>query len=96
MTSIMGIKSKRPPQAKLIAGLAFLLLGTFVVTAGAEERHDAHRGGERQDNHGHGGGWGGGYYAAPPVVYGSPGYYPPVVYGPGVGVSLPGVSIGFR
>jgi hypothetical protein len=97
MTSIMGAKSNRRLPSKLIAGLAFLLLGTFVVSAGAEERHDAHRGGERQDNRGHGGGWGGGYYAAPPVVYGSPGYYPPpVVYGPGVGVSLPGLSIGIR
>lgn len=50
---------------------------------------------------------GGGYYGAPPVVYGgySPGYYygpdyyapPPVVYGApglGVGVNLPGLSIG--
>jgi hypothetical protein len=33
------------------------------------------------------------YYPAPPVVYGEPGYYPPpVVYGPGVGVVLPGIN----
>jgi hypothetical protein len=43
MTSIMGAKSNRRLPAKLIAGLAFLLLGTFVVTARAEERHDAPR-----------------------------------------------------
>jgi hypothetical protein len=98
MTSIMGARSNRRLPPKLIAGLAFLLLGTFVVTAGAEERHDAHRGGERHDNRGHGGGWGGGgYYAAPPVVYGNPGYYPPpVVYGPAVGIALPGLSIGIQ
>jgi len=59
----------------------------------------AYRGGGR----GYRGG-GGGYYGAPPVVYGgySPNYYygpdyyapPPVAYGPGLGVNLPGVSIG--
>jgi hypothetical protein len=33
--------------------------------------------------------YGGGYY-------GSPYYAPPVVYGPGIGISLPGVNIGIR
>lgn len=49
------------------------------------------------------GGWGGGGWRAPPIIYGSPyygecaGYYacpPPVIYGPGFGVALPGVSVG--
>jgi hypothetical protein len=35
------------------------------------------------------------------VIYGSPyrygyGYPPPVVYGPGIGINLPGVSIGIH
>jgi hypothetical protein len=93
---------------KLLSGLAIasiFLLGTFAVSARADERHDGHRGGERHGDRGHdgdrhGGGWGGGdggYYPAPPVVYGNPGYYPPpVVYGPAVGIVLPGVSIGIR
>jgi hypothetical protein len=93
MTSIMGARSNRRLPAKPVAGLAFLLLGTLVVTAGAEERDDAHRGGERHDNRGHGGG----YYAAPPVVYANPGYYPPpVVYGPAVGIAPPGLRIGIQ
>src|ERR1700722_793412 len=98
MASIMGAKSNRRRPAKLVAGLTLFLLGAFVVTAGAEERHDTHRGGERHDNRGHGGGWGGGgHYAAPPVVYGNPGYYPPpVVYGPAVGIALRGVIIGIQ
>ncbi|HEY5209278.1 MAG TPA: hypothetical protein VIJ42_07525 [Stellaceae bacterium] len=66
-----------------------------------------YRGGGHAYRGGGGGHWrggGGGYYAAPPVVYGgySPNYYygpdyyapPPVAYGPGIGVNLPGVSIG--
>jgi hypothetical protein len=101
MTLIMDARSKRRPRAKLIAGLTIasvLLLGTFVATANADERHGDHRGGERHDNRGHGGDRGGGYYGAPPVVYSNPGYYaaPPVVYSPGVAVALPGVSIGIQ
>jgi hypothetical protein len=101
MPSVIDIKAKRSPPAKLIAGLAIasaLLFGTFVVTANADERHGDHRGGERHDNRGHGGDRGGGYYGAPPVVYANPGYYaaPPVVYSPGVAIALPGVSIGIQ
>jgi len=49
--------------------------------------------------------WNGGYYRAAPVVYGSPygnGYYgapyyaPPVVYSPGISISLPFVNIGIQ
>jgi hypothetical protein len=96
MTSIMGAKSKSLAAGFAIAGV--MLLGTLAVSASAEERHDQ-RGGERHDNRDHDRGdrGGGGYYAAPPVVYGNQGYYPPpVVYGPAVGIVLPGVSIGIR
>jgi hypothetical protein len=85
------------PKSKLSAGLAIasvLLLGTAIVSASADERHDDHRGG---DDRGHQGGWGGGAYPAPPVVYGRPEYYPPpIVYGPAVGIVLPGISIGIQ
>ena len=65
-----------------------------VAKASAKERHGDHRGGERHD---HERGRGGGYYGAPSVVYGNTGYYPPpMVYGPGVGIVLPGASIGIR
>jgi hypothetical protein len=87
-------------KSKLSAGLAIagvLLLGTFIVSAGADERRDAHRGGDQSGDRGNERGWGGGYYPAPPVVYGAPAYYPPpVVYGPAVGIVLPGISIGIQ
>ena len=75
--------------------VSLLMLGTFVATAKADDHHDRNRGGE---SHGYRHGWGGGgYYPAPPVVYGYPGYYPPpVVYGPGVGIVLPGIGINIR
>ena len=82
MTCIIDTKSKRHLSANLAAGLAisaFLVLGTFVAAASAAQ---------------HGGGGGGFYYRAPPVVYGSPYYYPPPVIYPGIGITLPGVSIG--
>lgn len=92
--------------AKLGAALAvaaFLVGGSFVGAAQADWHHGHggwHHGGWHHD-HGWGGYYGGGYYAGPPVVYGggyyAPGYYPPpVVYGPSVGVTLPGVSIGIN
>jgi hypothetical protein len=93
MTWIVGTMKHRL-SAKLAGGIAVaavLALGAFAPAANAAW-HDDHRG--------HG------YYGAPPVVYGSPyygngyyggGYYaPPVVYGPGIGIGLPGVSIGIR
>jgi len=102
MTCIVDTKSKRHLPAKLAVGLAisaFLVLGTFVTSASAQERRGGDRGGDRGY-----GGWSGGYYAAPPVVYGSPYYYPPapyyypppVVYGPSVGIALPGINIGIH
>jgi hypothetical protein len=108
MTCIIDTRSKRHLSAKLMAGLAisaFLVLGTFVASASAQHRGDQrggdrgeHRGWEYRGDRGHPG-WGGGYYSRPPVVYGSP-YYerpyypPPVVYGPGIGIYVPGVSVG--
>jgi hypothetical protein len=64
------------------------------------------RGGDYRGYRG-GGGWGGGFERAPPVVFGSP-YYapyagypyasypypPPLIYGPGIGISVPGIVIG--
>ncbi len=93
---MIAIQSKsRLATRLLIAG--GLLFGTFVATAGAEERHDDHHGRDRHEERGHDRGWNGGYYAPPPVVYAPPAYYPPpVVYGPSVGVYLPGISIGIR
>jgi len=111
MIGTSDTKSNHRLSAKLAAGLAisaFLVLGTFVASAGAQDRRGGdHRGGhERGGGHrggherGYGGNrdWrGGGYYPAPPVVYGTPyDYPPPVVYGPGIGVYLPGINIEIR
>jgi hypothetical protein len=80
--------------ARLVAGIAVAAVAGFGITAGTANAH------WDQPHHGWHHGWSGGYYGAPPVVYGSPygyGYYPPAaVYGPSVGINLPGVSIGIR
>ena len=83
--------------ARLVASVAVAGIVAIGMTAGtAQARWDEHRD-EHRDGHR---GWSGGYWGAPPVVYGSPysyGYYPPpTVYGPGIGINLPGVSIGVR
>jgi hypothetical protein len=108
MTRIIDTKSKRHLPAKLAAGLAisaFLVLGTFVASASAENwaaQNNAEKNRGHRDEHRHGRGNDGRYYSAPPLVYGSPydgSYYgspynpPPVVYGPGIGIGLPGVNI---
>jgi len=84
---------------------AALALGTLAAAPAFADEHHWH-GHARAWHGGHWHGGYGGYYAAPPVVYGGygPSYYygpdyyapPPVVYGPGVGVgvNLPGFSIG--
>jgi hypothetical protein len=78
--------------AWLVAGIAVSAFVALGMTAGPAQA----RWGDRDYYHGgYHHGWSGGYYGAPPVVYGSPygyGYYPP----PGVGINLPGVSIGIR
>jgi hypothetical protein len=102
MTCTIDTRPKRHLSAKLAAGIALsavLALGTFVASAGAQPHRDDHRGGERHDDRGRGhwGGRDGGYYAAPPVIYGGPAYYPPpVVYGPAIGIYVPGVTIGIQ
>lgn len=109
MTCIIDTRSKRHLSAKLMAGLAisaFLVLGTFVASANAQQHRGDQRGGDRGEHRGGNfrgdrghPGWGGGYYPPPPVFYGSP-YYdrpyyaPPAVYGPGIGIYVPGVSVG--
>ena len=100
MTYIIDASPKRRLATRLAAGFAItaiLALGTFAGSANA------------RDYRGHY--YNGGYYRAPPVVYGSTygngyygsGYYgspyyypPPVVYGPSIGISLPGISIGIH
>jgi hypothetical protein len=89
MTCSTKIKS-----ARLATGIAVSAVIALAVSAGPASA----RWGDRDDHWHHG--WSGGYWEAPPPVYGyygTYGYYPPpVVYGPGVGISLPGVNIGIR
>jgi|SRR5579864_3010535 len=97
MTWNIGTTSKRRLSVKLVGGIAvsaLLVLGAFATPASAQYNH--YYSGQYYN---------GGYYRSPPVVYGSPynnGYYgspyyaPPVVYGPGIGISLPFVSIGIQ
>lgn len=90
---------------RVLGLIAALALAVGAVGASPAFAADHHWHGAR--GHAHHGYYGGGYYGAPPVVYGgySPDYYygpdyyaaPPVVYGaPGVGIglNLPGLSIG--
>lgn len=105
MTWIIDSEARGRLSAKLAAGLvisAMLALGTFAGSASAEERRGEQRRSEHREYHHYSNR---GYYRAPPVVYGSqygnsyygaPYYPPPVVYGPGIGINLPGVSIGVR
>lgn len=74
--------------------------------------HGGHHDGDRHDHPGevrggfHDGfhhGWTGGYRRAPPVIYDDgygydppPVVYAPPLYGPGIGIELPGVSIGIH
>ena len=103
------IRSDRKPRrigARALGVIAAAALAAGTIGVAAPAFADDHHWHGHRAYHGH---WhGGGYvYAAPPVVYGgyAPGYYygpdyyapPPVVYGApgvGVGVNLPGVSIG--
>jgi hypothetical protein len=104
MTCIIATTPNRSISAKLAAGAflaALFAVGTFAAPANAD--WDGYQKGYNHN-------WNGGYYRAPPIVYGSsygssyygsPYYgslynYPPVVYGPGIGIGLPGFSIGIR
>jgi hypothetical protein len=99
MTLAFDTRPQGHRSATLRAGLGIAVLlavGALAVPAAAEDHHWAdHRGGRGY------GGWNGGVYVAPPIVYGSP-YYspyyapPPVVYAPGVGIAVPGVSVNIR
>lgn len=92
------------PRRLIAASLGFALsailaFGTLTAPASADWV-DPHRYPHYDDHHKN---WHGGYYRAPPpVVYAGPprtpyGYYPPpVVYGPAVGINLPGISINIR
>ncbi len=91
---------------KLGTGLTIatvLIFGAFVGPAQARWGDRDHRPPPRHENHpGYRHDWNGGYYRAPPVVYEGRyndgyGYYPPpVVYGPGIGITLPGINIGIH
>jgi len=81
--------SDRARVARLAAGIAISAAFALAITAGTANARWDH------PEHGYHHGWSGGYWGAPPVVYGDPyayGYYPP----PGVGINLPGVSIGIH
>lgn len=97
MTRIIPEGSRRPVIACLAMALALV---SFAVPASAQPRHDE-RGNQWHGNPHQHPGWDNGYYNRPPVIYGSPyrygyGYPPPVIYNPGIGIYLPGVSIGIH
>jgi len=69
----------------LAVGLIFaasIAFGSFGASARDDHRDD-HR--DHRD-YGHDRHWGD---RAPPVVYGSPYYAPPIVYGPGINIHIP-------
>jgi hypothetical protein len=94
-------RSNRLLSAKFLTGLAlatFLAVGAVPTPSVAQDDHHDHdRDRDRDHDRDRHDDRRGGYYAAPPVVYGTP-YYPPppVIYGPGIGINLPGVAIGIR
>lgn len=88
-----------------VAIAALLAVSSLAVTSPAIARDWHHGGYHHAYHHGwhHGYGYTGGYVGPYGGSYYAPGYYdpgyynpPPVVYGPGVGVgvNLPGISIG--
>ena len=104
MTQFTNTKPTSHWSAKLAAGFglsALLALGSFAAPANAQYYRD----GYHNWNGGYynappvvyGSTYYNGYYGAPPVVYGAPYYAPPPVdYGPGIGIGLPGVAINIR
>ena len=111
MTCIIDVKSNRHLLAKLAAGLTMsvlLVLGTLVASAGAEAHPADHRGAHHGGDHRgvapasaaeHRGYHHGGDYRGDRGHAGRDGddyRVPPVVYGPAIGINLPGISIGVR
>jgi len=90
----------RSATSVVALGAAVLTLAFAAGPAYAGWDHHDNRGDHRDDRHYGHPGWNGGYYAAPPVIYGNPGAYgyypPPVVYGPSIGIAVPGVRIGIH
>ncbi len=87
MTRMTMTQPTRRTAARVLTGAvlaATFALGAFAGPASAQDRRYEHR---NYRNYHHN--WNGGYYRSPPVIYGSPGYYPPpVVYGPGIGFNF--------
>jgi hypothetical protein len=94
--------------ARIAAALAVATLAgvaSLATPAAAQPRYHGNeqwnRGhGENREYHNHPG-WDNGYYARPPVAYGSPYRYgyvapPPVIYNPGIGIYLPGITLGIH
>ncbi len=98
MTRITETKPNRARSVKQAVGLALsvcFVLGTFVASARADDHGEHH--GWNGEHHGWHGPDDRRFYPPPPVVYQPPYYYPPpVVYGPGVGIQLPGFSLNIR
>jgi len=105
MTYVIETGSKRRLAATFAAGFtvsALLSLGTFVASASADEFQTNIYSWDHNDDLGNSR-WGGIHYFAPaPVAHsapftGTPSNYPrPVSYGPGIGISLPGLNIGIQ
>ena len=77
-----------------VAVVAVVALGMVAGPAEAQDRRFQHRG--HSDRY-HGGGrfYGGRedrYWGPPPVIYGSPYCSPPIIYGPGIALALPGAG----
>jgi hypothetical protein len=105
MTHVIEVKSKRHLSATFAVGLtisALLSLGTLVASASADEFQTDIHSWDRNDELGNSR-WGGLYYVAPhPMAHSAPftgtaSEYPlPVFYGPGIGIGLPGFTIGIQ
>jgi hypothetical protein len=105
MTRIVATRLKHHLSGRLTAALVVstvIAFASFIVPANADWNSD-HR---RDQNN-----WNRGDYRAPPIVYGSPygpsyygssyygspyNYPPPVVYGPTIGIGLPGININIQ
>src|SRR5258708_4380957 len=106
MNRLIETSPKRRSTAMLAAGLfisAGLSVGAFVAQASADEFPNGVRLLQPYDSQGRPDKGGIIYFVAPPpLAYATPytgtpsAYPPPRFYGPGIGLSLPGVSIRFQ